>query len=48
MIRACKKNDIYFLGLFGSYARGEQKEDRDVDFLQALIIDFSLVSSISR
>ncbi|CAG1006860.1 hypothetical protein METP2_03802 [Methanosarcinales archaeon] len=33
IIRACKKNDIYFLGLFGSYARGEQKEDRDVDFL---------------
>lgn len=33
IIRACKKNDISFLGLFGSYARGEQKEQSDVDFL---------------
>jgi predicted nucleotidyltransferase len=33
IIRACKKNDISFLGLFGSYVRGEQKEKSDVDFL---------------
>ena len=33
IIRACKKNDISFLGLFGSYARGEQKEESDIDFL---------------
>jgi len=33
LIRACKKNDISFLGLFGSYARGEQKGESDVDFL---------------
>ena len=33
IIRACKNNDISFLGLFGSYARGEQKEESDVDFL---------------
>ncbi|HWR26482.1 MAG TPA: nucleotidyltransferase family protein [candidate division Zixibacteria bacterium] len=33
IIRACKENDISFLGLFGSYARGDQKEQSDVDFL---------------
>jgi hypothetical protein len=33
IIRACKKNDISFLGLFGSYARGEQRGKSDVDFL---------------
>jgi len=33
IIRVCKQNDISFLGLFGSYARGEQKEESDVDFL---------------
>ena len=33
IIKACKKNDISFLGLFGSYARGDQKEQSDVDFL---------------
>lgn len=33
IIKACKKNDISFLGLFGSYARGEQKEGSDMDFL---------------
>lgn len=33
IISACKKNHISFLGLFGSYSRGEQKEESDVDFL---------------
>lgn len=32
----CKKHSVNFLYLFGSYARGDQKKDSDVDFL----IDF--------
>lgn len=31
-----KQNGITYLGLFGSYARGEQKKDSDVD----LLVDF--------
>ena len=30
---ACKENDITFLGVFGSYSRGEQKEKSDIDIL---------------
>jgi len=33
LLDACKKNDITFLGVFGSYSRGEQKEKSDVDVL---------------
>jgi predicted nucleotidyltransferase len=33
LISVCKNNDISFLGLFGSYSRGEQKEKSDIDFL---------------
>lgn len=29
----CQKNNIVFLGLFGSYARGEAKMKSDVDLL---------------
>src|SRR3990167_137628 len=29
----CQKNDIGFLGLFGSVARGDDTEDSDVDLL---------------
>lgn len=29
----CKKNDIAFLGVFGSAARGEIRESSDVDLL---------------
>ena len=29
----CKKNDIKFLGLFGSTARGNEKSESDVDFM---------------
>lgn len=29
----CKKNDVAFLGVFGSAARGETHESSDVDFL---------------
>lgn len=29
----CKKNDIAFIGIFGSFARGESTADSDVDLL---------------
>lgn len=31
--RFCQKNDIKYLGLFGSYARGDYNENSDVDLL---------------
>ena len=33
LLDACKRNDITFLGVFGSYSRGEQKEESDMDIL---------------
>lgn len=33
LLDICKKNDITFLGIFGSYSRGEQKEKSDIDIL---------------
>jgi len=33
LLDICKKNDITFLGIFGSYSRGEQKEESDMDIL---------------
>jgi hypothetical protein len=33
LVALCKKNDIVFLGVFGSYSRGEQKERSDIDVL---------------
>jgi len=29
----CKENAIIYLGLFGSYARGEEKDNSDIDLL---------------
>jgi len=33
LLDGCRKNDIIFLGIFGSYSRGEQKEKSDIDIL---------------
>lgn len=33
LLSVAKKNQVTYLGLFGSYARGEQKADSDVDML---------------
>ena len=33
LLDVCKRNDITFLGVFGSYARGEEKEKSDLDIL---------------
>lgn len=38
----CKDNDISYLGLFGSYATGKQREDSDVD----LLVDFNSIKSL--
>ncbi len=33
IIEACRKNDISFCALFGSFARGEATEKSDIDLL---------------
>ena len=33
IIEICKRNDISFCALFGSFARGEGKNDSDIDLL---------------
>jgi predicted nucleotidyltransferase len=37
----CQKNQVSYLGLFGSFARGEEKKESDVDIL----IDFEDIKS---
>ena len=38
----CKKNQIKFFGVFGSFARGEEKKNSDID----IIIDFITPKSL--
>lgn len=38
----CQSNDISYLGLFGSYAVGNQHKDSDVD----LLVDFTKTKSL--
>lgn len=38
----CQKNQINYLGVFGSYARGEEKPKSDLDFL----VDFKKTISL--
>jgi len=38
----CEANDISYLGLFGSFATGQEREDSDVD----LLIDFKNTKSL--
>uniref|UniRef100_A0A7C4R5I5 Polymerase nucleotidyl transferase domain-containing protein n=1 Tax=candidate division CPR3 bacterium TaxID=2268181 RepID=A0A7C4R5I5_UNCC3 len=38
----CEDNDISYLGLFGSYARGEEKKKSDIDIL----VDFNKTKSL--
>lgn len=33
IVEACRKNDISFCALFGSFARGEASESSDIDLL---------------
>lgn len=46
LLDACKKNDIIFLGIFGSYSRGEQKEKSDIDILVKFSRRKSLFDSV--
>jgi len=38
----CETNDVSYLGLFGSYAIGKQREDSDID----LLVDFHNTKSL--
>ncbi|OGK26211.1 hypothetical protein A2954_04470 [Candidatus Roizmanbacteria bacterium RIFCSPLOWO2_01_FULL_37_12] len=38
----CQSNDISYLGLFGSYARGDQKKRSDIDIL----VEFKEIKSL--
>ncbi|MGD0522960.1 MAG: nucleotidyltransferase family protein [Candidatus Microgenomates bacterium] len=38
----CKANDVAYLGLFGSCATGNQKENSDID----LLVDFASTKSL--
>jgi uncharacterized protein len=38
----CEVNDISYLGLFGSFATGQEREDSDVD----LLVDFKNTKSL--
>jgi predicted nucleotidyltransferase len=38
----CEDNDISYLGLFGSFATGQEREDSDVD----LLVDFKNTKSL--
>ncbi|OGM08509.1 hypothetical protein A2Z67_02145 [Candidatus Woesebacteria bacterium RBG_13_36_22] len=40
--KICESNDISYLGLFGSFAIGQEQEDSDVD----LLVDFSSTKSL--
>ena len=42
LARICARHDISYLGLFGSYARGEKRPESDVD----LLVDFSARKSL--
>lgn len=33
IVEICQKNDVEFCGLFGSFARGEGKQESDIDLL---------------
>lgn len=33
IVEICKRNDISYCGVFGSFARGEGDEDSDIDLL---------------
>ena len=33
LVKICEKNDIIFMGIFGSFVRGEQRKKSDIDML---------------
>jgi len=42
IVRILRKHDVSKAGLFGSYARGEERKDSDVDLLVEIKKDISL------
>ena len=46
LLDICRQNDISSLELFGSYARGEQKQDSDLDLLVTFSKGKSLIDHI--
>ena len=46
LIDICQKNDVAKLGVFGSYARGEETSDSDLDLLVWFSKDKSLIDLV--
>ena len=42
LVNVCLTNNISYLGLFGSYSRGEEKKTSDID----LLVDFKETKSL--
>lgn len=47
LVEICKANDVAMVGVFGSMARGEAKEDSDIDLLVRLTRPKSLLSLVA-
>ncbi|WP_211232193.1 nucleotidyltransferase family protein [Methanolobus tindarius] len=43
----CRQNDIASLGLFGSFSRGEQNDENDIDLLVTFSKGKSLIDHIN-
>jgi Predicted nucleotidyltransferases len=46
LMELCRQNDISFLGLFGSFSRGEQTQNSDLDLLVSFSRGKSLIDHI--
>ncbi len=46
VLELCRRNDISFLGLFGSFSRGEQTKESDLDLLVTFSKGKSLIDHI--
>ncbi|WP_319508198.1 nucleotidyltransferase family protein [uncultured Methanolobus sp.] len=46
LMELCRQNDISFLGLFGSFSRGEQTPNSDIDLLVSFSRGKSLIDHI--
>ncbi|MDK2824955.1 MAG: uncharacterized protein PWQ44_131 [Methanolobus sp.] len=46
LMELCRQHDIVSLGLFGSFSRGEQQEDSDIDLLVTFSKGKSLIDHI--
>lgn len=46
LLQACRENDIVFMAVFGSIARGDYKKDSDIDLLVRFSKPKSLLSLV--